>query len=187
MLKIGVLIGALCLSFVSGATCAQDMVAAGLNPEITPIAKETSSNAKVFDNQTENLGSVKELTPPECSSTELYDKVMNIVNDYSQKVKAETILAKRKQALLPASISGFHKVPTQGFNTTTDFNTANALLMIKINEKVLEDDILICEQNGKHNTPLFLIIYPYSDNYKVYVINLDRWSDDYKDISFIYP
>lgn len=187
MLKIGALIGALCLGCISGVTYAQDMVADGLNPEIAPIAQDTSSNATAFDNQAESLGSVKELTPPECSSTELYSKVMKVVNDYSQKVKAETILAKREQALLPANINGFHKVPTKGFNTTTDFNTANALLMIKINEKVLEDDILICEQNGKHNTPLFLIIYPYSDNYKVYVINLDRWSDDYKDISFIYP
>lgn len=171
----------------SSVACAQDMLKEGLNPDITPLEQASSSNAESFMDGNETLGNVKDLTPPECSSPELYSKAMKAINGYAKNLKAETTLAKRDKALLAANVTGFHKVTTQGFNTETDFNTANALLMIKINEKVLEDDILICQQNGKHELPLFLIIYPYVDNYKAYVINLDRFSDDYKAVSFIYP
>lgn len=172
---------------MSDAACAQDMIDDGLNSDFAPIEQPSSENAAKFKNGNEELGKIKEPAPVKCNDEQLYVKVMEVVNDYAKTLKADSTLMKRKKALLTANINGFHKVPTEGFNTAIDFNTTNALLMIKINEKILEKDILVCKQNGKREPSIFLIIYPFADNYKVYVLNLDTFSDDYRDISFMYP
>ena len=112
---------------------------------------------------------------------------MQEVEKYIGKINADTTLSKRSKALISANIDGFHQVAAQNFLPEQDLNTANALVMIKINEKIDENDILLCRQNRDIPRPVYLIIYPYADNYRVYVINLDQSSSDYRDVTFIFP
>ena len=132
------------LFVISFSVCAKaetDMVANGLNADLTPLASEQNSE---FYHADEDLGKVKLPEKPECSSP-------------------------------------------QNFMPEQDLNTANALVMIKINDKIAENDIMLCRQNRNVAQPVYLIIYPYADNYRVYVINLDKNSSDYRDVTFIFP
>lgn len=186
--KIGVLSFAVLfiVSFSSFAEAETDMVASGLNADLAPIENKTSNDAE-FYHEDEDLGKVKLPEKPECSSPELYDKVMQKVTEYLNNINAESTLAKRSKALISANLDGFHQVSAKNFMPEQDLNTANALVMIKINDKIAEQDILLCRQNRDITPPIYLIIYPYADNYRVYVINLDKNSSDYQDITFIFP
>ena len=186
--KIGILsLAALfIISFSAFAEAETDMVANGLNADLAPIENNTSDDAE-FYHEDEDLGKVKLPEKPECSSPELYAKVMQKVAEYLNNINAQSTLAKRSKALISANLDGFHQVAAQNFLPEQDLKTANALVMIKINDKIDEKDILLCRQNRDITPPVYLIIYPYADNYRVYIINLDKNSSDYQDITFIFP
>ena len=122
-----------------------------------------------------------------CSSPQLLAKTIEVIEQYTSQTGTANTLAKRQKALISSNIKGFHKIDSADFSPKTDFNTANALIMIKINEKIPENNILICQQDGKHNLPLFLIGYPTNDNYQFYIINLNKNTDNYKEFSFTFP
>lgn len=149
-----------------------------------PVAAETNPD---FYDEDEQLGQISDITPPECSSPQLFAKVRERIFQYMDGLTAKSTLAKREKALILANLGNFSEVSVEDFIPKTDYDTANALIMIKINEKIPEKDILLCKQNKSAGEPLYLVIYPYADNYQGYIINLDKNSMDYKDISFIYP
>ena len=186
--KIGILsLSALFItSFSSFAKAETDMVASGLNADLAPIENKTSNDAE-FYHKDEDLGKVKLPEKPVCESATLYANTMQEVEKYIGTINADTTLSKRSIALISADIDGFQQVAAQNFLPEQDLNTANALVMIKINEKIDENDILLCRQNRDIPRPVYLIIYPYADNYRVYVINLDQSSSDYRDVTFIFP
>lgn len=149
-----------------------------------PVAEET--NPEFYD-KNEQLGQIRDITPPQCSSPQLLAKVRERIFQHMDALTAKSTLAKREKALILANLGEFSEVSVENFNPETDYNTANALIMLKINEKIPESDILLCRQNKAADRPIYLVIYPYADNYQGYIINLDKNSIDYKDISFIYP
>ncbi len=186
--KIGILIVTSLVVFGFGAIAhaQSEMIADGLNTDLAPLATESVTESE-FYHEDEDLGKVKLPERPECESAALYAKTMQEVEKYIGKINADTTLSKRSKALISANIDGFHQVAAQNFLPEQDLNTANALVMIKINDKIDENDILLCRQNRDVPHPVYLIIYPYADNYRVYVINLDQSSSDYRDVTFIFP
>lgn len=186
MHKIGIsaFVALFVISLSAYAAAETDMVANGLNADLTPIKTEHESE---FYHEDEDLGNVKLPEKPECSSPELYAKVMQKVAEYLNSINAQSTLAKRNKALISANLDGFHQVSVKNFTPEQDLKTANALVMIKINDKIAENDIMICRQNRDIPRPVYLIVYPYADNYRVYIINLDKNSSDYRDITLIFP
>lgn len=155
------------------------------NEDIISDIDETNPE---FYRESEQLGQLKDITPPACSSPELYAKIRERILAYTDTLTAQSTLAKRQKALILANLGGFSNVSVENFKPETDYNAANALIMIKINEKIPEKNIILCRQNqATRGTPLYVVLYPYADNYRGYIINLDKNSIDYKDISFIYP
>lgn len=185
-IDISALAALLVISFSAFAKAETDMVANGLNADLAPIENNTSDDAE-FYHEDEGLGKVKLPEKPECSSPELYAKVMQKVTEYLNSINAQSTLAKRNKALISANLDGFHQVSVKNFTPEQDLKTANALVMIKINDKIAENDIMICRQNRDIPRPVYLIVYPYADNYRVYIINLDKNSSDYRDITLIFP
>ena len=152
------------------------------------IVSDIDKTNPEFYHESEQPGQLKDITPPACSSPELYAKIRERILAYTDTITAKSTLAKRQKALILANLGSFSNVSVENFKPETDYNTANALIMIKINEKIPEKDIILCRQNqATRGTPLYVVLYPYADNYRGYIINLDKNSIDYKDISFIYP
>ena len=124
---------------------------------------------------------------PKCESQLLLDKVIRRIEDFTYNSYARSTISKRKNALIKANINGFATKNIKTFKPEDDFNTANALMSLKINKQLTDDDIILCKQTGNHKLPLYLLIYPQEKDYMVHIINLDIYSDDYEKISFTYP
>lgn len=124
---------------------------------------------------------------PQCSSSALYQKVMQAITAYTDTLPAASTLDKRHKALIAANVEQFEDVPVEDFSAEDDFNTANALISIKINKKISEQDIVICRQTTQKQQPLYLILYPENGQYQGYILNLDEYSSNFEDISFVYP
>lgn len=148
---------------------------------------EVNDSGDEFYHSNEVLGQIETITAPTCDNQHLYDKVMAKIQEYMAQSPAVSTIAKRHKALILANINNFSNVPVENFSADEDFNTANALIMIKINKKIAEKDLIVCRQQGSSALPIYLIIYPYSDNYIIHIINLDKFSDNYEDISLLYP
>ena len=138
-----------------------------------------------FENPDEALGKAEEITMPPCDDAKLYQKILSEVRAFLKGDGETSVMTKRRNALIGANIEGFEEVPATNFLPETDNNTANALITIKINQKVKAEDIRLCHQTGKGN--LYVILYPYQDNVKGHIINLNRYDITNEGVSFIYP
>jgi len=140
-----------------------------------------------FSDPDETLGEIRNIEPPACQSPQFYEKIMSVINQYMEKTPAVSILEKRRKMLNLAEITGFEQISAAEVSPEVDFDTANMILMIKINQKIPQEDILVCRQQTSKKKPLYIVAYPYLDNWSVSIINLrsdtkiDNW------ISFIYP
>lgn len=140
-----------------------------------------------FYNKDEELGKIKEITRPECASQDLFEKAEKIIRDYLLNKNSQSTLAKREQRLTLSNLHGFEEIPTADFTDETDINTADALITLKINNKIPQEDFILCRQKNALTKPLYILFYPYSDNYKGLIINLAKNSKNFEEITFIYP
>lgn len=138
-----------------------------------------------FENPDEALGKAEEITMPSCDDAKLYQKILSEVRAFLTDDGEISVMTKRRNALIGANITGFEEVPATNFLPETDNNTANALITLKINQKVKGEDIRLCRQTGEGN--LYVILYPYQDNVKGHIINLNRYDITNEGVSFIYP
>lgn len=151
------------------------------------ILGDVCAEDALFAQQGETLGQVKTLQMPECNDKDFETKIIETAKKYFEKQPAFSTVQKRKQFLTLKNLKDFERVSAQNFLPETDFNTANALITIKINEHVDEKDILLCRQKEHDQTPVYVIAFPYMDNVKAYVINLAQNNPDHQAVWFVYP
>ena len=140
-----------------------------------------------FVSDTEQLGHIRSIEKPKCSDEDFQAKVINAAKTYMEKANINSTISKRKKTLKLAGFKSFTPVSVKGFTPDDDYHTANALITIKINERVAEEDIILCKQSNVDKNPVYVLVFPYLNNFKGYVINLDEKNPDYDAISFIYP
>ncbi len=124
---------------------------------------------------------------PQCDDKAFVDKVMETIASYQDQIDVKSAKQMRQKFLRTKQIKGFEEVLATDFDPKTDYDTANALIMVKINKQINEKDIVLCKQTGKIKKPVYVLAYPYFDNYKGHIINLNPKINDYEQISFIYP
>lgn len=139
-----------------------------------------------FYNASDELVNIQEIVRPNCDTPQLYNKILETIKSYMQSKENSSILVKRKHTLTWARLQDFDEVSATDFSPNDDANTANTLIMLKINQKIKNDDILICKQKNAAILPIYVIVVPYLDNFKGYIINLDSHVTS-NEISFIYP
>lgn len=151
------------------------------------LSSKVNAQDEQFEHAGQNLGEAKIIEMPACNNKDFEAKIIEAAETYFENTPVSSISAKRKKFLTLKSLNGFEQASAQNFSPETDFNTASALIMVKINEHVEEKDILLCRQKEGHNPPIYVIAYPYMDNIKAYIINLDEENPDYHAVSLIYP
>ena len=127
------------------------------------------------------------LDVPDCENADFYKKTLNRIREYSASIINTSAIGKRKKALLLANIDGFERFDIADLTPQISRNTANAIITLKVNKHLKDKDFIICKQTGENKNPLYLIMYPQTENYMVHIINLDPYSNDYNKISFSYP
>jgi len=140
-----------------------------------------------FDRPNEELGKIEIIQKPKCEDAHFLAKVLEAVDSYFKEKPALSTIAKRKKLLKTKNIKQFENVDAASFKPEDDFLTANALIEIKINQNVENEDIVLCRQQDQIKKPIYIISYPYMDNFKSHIINLDDGKTDYKKLFFIYP
>lgn len=151
------------------------------------LSSGVNAQDEQFEHTDQNLGEAKIIEMPACNDKNFEAQIIEAVKNYFQNQPALSTVSKRKQILKLQSLKNFEAVSTENFSPETDFNTANALIMIKINERVEEKDILLCKQKETKKNAVYVIAYPYMDNIKAHIINLAEKNPDYQAVSFIYP
>ncbi|MBE6451615.1 MAG: hypothetical protein E7016_06595 [Alphaproteobacteria bacterium] len=146
-----------------------------------------NSSAQSVENEKAELNQNSYVAVPKCNDANLYEKVLQRVKQYSDISDADSAIVKRQKALLIKNIESFEDVDVKSFNPETDFNTANALISLKINKQLTNDDIVLCKQAKNIKKPLYIIVYPQDKAYVGHIINLEQYSADYEKISFTYP
>lgn len=176
-------LGYICSLFITGVSYAQETPDTMFDKSMLPIIEETES----FVNKNEELGNIELPPAPTCDNKVLFEKALAEIEKYSLSKTTNSIISKRKHALVLNHIKEFENVSVKNFTPKDDYNTANALITIKINKYIREKDFVLCRQKGVKEKPIYLVIYPYLDNYMVHIINLEQYSDNYEKISFTYP
>lgn len=151
------------------------------------LSLKANAQDEQFEHAGQNLGEAKIIEMPACDNKDFEAKIIKAAETYFENAPISSIVAKRKKFLTLKSLNGFEQTSPEKFSPETDFNTANALITIKINEHVEEKDILLCRQKQSRNPLIYVIAYPYMDNVKAYIINLDEENPDYHAVSLIYP
>lgn len=181
----------LCALLATPVVCAQ--APADSNAEVQeepfePVSEaELSASADEFSRPNEELGQIEEITRPNCDSPLFKDKVLHVITDILNEQQDYSTMALRQKKLLLAHLSEFEEAPAVGFSAKEDENVADILIMLKINQKISEKDILICRQSFATEKPIYIILYPYIDNYKGLLVNLNRYKPNSGELSFIYP
>lgn len=135
----------------------------------------------------EKLGYIEEIQKPKCSDEAFQQKVAQVAEAYMSKQAMTSTIEKRRKFLRLKSLKNFTAEEVDGFLPSKNYRTANALIMVKINEHVPQKDIILCKQEGVRKNPVYVLMYPYLDNFKGYIINLDKKNPDYDAVTFIYP
>lgn len=177
----------LCALSVAGSAYAEEPAAVQAeNFAPVPVADENAA-VDEFSRPNEELGQIEEIKRPSCVSAHFQNKVLAVIQDILNKDVDDSTIALRRKHLLLAHLNSFEEVSAAGFSAETDENVADALIMLKINQKIPEKDIVVCRQSSAVEKPLYVMLYPYIDNYKGVVINMNRYTGSREEVSFIYP
>ncbi|MBR2299270.1 MAG: hypothetical protein IJ870_01690 [Alphaproteobacteria bacterium] len=151
------------------------------------FAIEAKAQSEDFSKPEQELGKIETIQRPRCSDKAFEKKIQEAVQAYFQTKPSDSTVAKRRKVLKLKKLHDFEEVLAKVFTPDMDYRTANALIKIKINEHVKEDEIVLCKQGAQKGKAIYVIAYPYLDNFKVHIINLDEQNTDDDAVSFIYP
>lgn len=123
---------------------------------------------------------------PECNNEVLIKLVEAKVAEFYKSNPADSLLEKRRQALLLKNLRAYTEVSTEGFTSKQNYNVANHLLMTKINEGLDDDEIKLCKNAGLGNaSDIYLLIYPQNFQIKISILNLLK--NPQEEFFVIYP
>ncbi len=151
------------------------------------FALKAFAQANDFALSNEDLGHIQTISRPDCDDALFKKKALEVVKDYLESKTALSSIAKRQKALKLKQIDAFENVDVENFRSNEDFLAASALIEIKINKQIDAKDILLCRQKGDFKRPVYIIAYPYMDNFKAHIIGLEKDSSDYEKLFFMYP
>ncbi len=125
---------------------------------------------------------------PTCGDEELKKLVLAKVSAYHKEHPVSSILEKRRQALLYKNLKQFTEVQTEGFTSKDDFNVANKLLMVKINNGLDNNELRLCKNSGQGIAEdIYLLIYPYAYDIRVSILNFVPVAPDNEEFFVNYP
>lgn len=115
---------------------------------------------------------------PECDNQRLKEKVLARIEEYYKQNKHTSIVDTRHQVLMLKKLKGFTSVDIKSFKPEDNYNVADRLIDIKINDGVKAADLSLCKSTG--DKEIYLLIYPQNNFYTVEIINFPGQTDSKK-------
>ncbi len=148
MLKYFLILAAMCLPFsLQAQTEASDI------------------NVVIFAPKAEDKPAAAGL--PSCNQASMLAAVAAEIGEYQQAHPANSIVSRRKQALMIKNLKDFEEIPVANFDNSANYEVARELVMTKVNYRISEENMRLC----RGNSDIYLLIYPEGHGFRVQILN----------------
>ncbi len=89
------------------------------------------------------------------------------IGEYQQAHPANSIVSRRKQALMIKNLKDFEEIPVANFDNSANYEVARELVMTKVNYRISEENMRLC----RGNSDIYLLIYPEGHGFRVQILN----------------
>ena len=133
----------------------------------------TAAHAAIYQKQQDHA-------LPTCDNQYLLHNVTAAVDQYNQQNPPANLYEKKQQLLLLKDFKGFSEVAADNFTSEENFNVSSKLVSLKINNKLINEDIRVCKSTSQGPAKdLFLIIYPKDYEILIDLVNFNPRKDNF--------
>lgn len=104
---------------------------------------------------------------PSCNQASMLAAVAAEIGEYQQAHPANSIVSRRKQALMIKNLKDFEEIPVANFDNSANYEVARELVMTKVNYRISEENMRLC----RGNSDIYLLIYPEGHGFRVQILN----------------
>lgn len=104
---------------------------------------------------------------PSCNQAPMLAAVAAEIGEYQQAHPANSIVNRRKQALMIKNLKDFEEIPVADFDNSANYEVARELVMTKVNYRISEENMRLC----RGNSDIYLLIYPEGHGFRVQILN----------------
>ena len=104
---------------------------------------------------------------PSCNQASMLAAVVAEIGEYQQAHPANSIVSRRKQALMIKNLKDFEEIPVANFDNSANYEVARELVMTKVNYRISEENMRLC----RGNSDIYLLIYPEGHGFRVQILN----------------
>jgi hypothetical protein len=123
---------------------------------------------------------------PECNDDKLIKDVNEFIINFYKENKSYNVFERRRKFFILDNLSSFSQENINNYKTEKTKPISDVLIDLKINSKVLEENMRICRNNNPNVTDFYMLIYYNNEAYTVRLINLKYNQPASEEISFTY-
>ncbi len=125
---------------------------------------------------------------PTCDDKRLTEQTRKYIEKYLQETTNGGTLQRRRNYFILHSLSNFKQENIADYRTQETSPVSDIIADVKINQAVLEENMLLCKNQSKdkYAQQLYLLVYPKESSYMVRVINLGIEKNNMGNTYFMY-
>ena len=125
---------------------------------------------------------------PTCDDEKLTKQTKEYIEKYLQATTNAGTLQRRRNYFILHSLSNFKQENIADYRTQETSPVSDIIADVKINQAVLEENMLLCKNQSKdrYAQQLYLLVYPKESSYIVRVINLGIEKNNMGNTYFMY-
>lgn len=125
---------------------------------------------------------------PACDSPLLFEQVHREILSYQKQETAANTYERRRNLLTAKNLSGFSERQVEFFTPSENYNVADRVIDLKMNQRLSEADMKLCVgTNRVLNKNIYLLIYPKQEDLLVEIINFKNPAPgESSSLSFVY-
>jgi len=113
-----------------------------------------------------------EIRFPDCGDELLMAETRRLIDENQLQKKAGNIYESRRRKLIAKNIKNFENVDISSFKPQDNYEVADRMITLKINEKVPGEAFRICKGNNELiGREIFLLMYPQAEKIAVEILN----------------
>ena len=119
----------------------------------------------------------KEIHPlPTCDDEKLMQKTKEFIENYYKQNINNSVIERRKRYFILRNLNNFTKENIANYKTEKSRPVSDVVAEVKVNENIIEENMLLCKNQNlnKYINSIYLLVYPYNNRYKVFLLNLDN-------------
>lgn len=122
---------------------------------------------------------------PYCEDEELISLVKDIMTGFSSRYSSVSVVDRRRKDLMIKNFTRLDEIYSSHLTSKDDVTLANTVVMLKINEGVLADDIRVCQGPYALQGYLYVLLYKKNNIVHVKILNFADQGQRESDLEFM--